>query len=133
MAEHKPLYRKTREMARMLGEIPQWRESWRENVACAKAIDKAIAEGYDGMHLQEGIAGELTEQFGLDRVAWVLANTLHALCFAIFSACVVLSPNISKSGCSAIAFIRSNTLISLNAMNLQSSNPTQIINDNLKK
>ena len=77
MAEAKPLYRKTRELARMLGELPQWRESWRENVACAKAIDKAIAEGYDGMHLREGIPAEISDQFGLDRVAWVLANTLH--------------------------------------------------------
>lgn len=61
MAEPKPLYRKALELARALGELPQWRESRKENIACARAIDKAIAEGYDGMHLQEGIAGELTE------------------------------------------------------------------------
>ena len=77
MAEFKPLYRKTLEHARALGEIPQWRESRKENIACARAIDKAIAEGYDGMHLREGIPAEIVQQFGMDRVAWVLAATLH--------------------------------------------------------
>ncbi|MBR4655041.1 MAG: DUF3849 domain-containing protein [Oscillospiraceae bacterium] len=77
MAEHKPLYRKTLEHARALGEISQWRESRKENIACARAIDKAIAEGYDGMHLREGIPAEIVQQFGMDRVAWVLATTLH--------------------------------------------------------
>ena len=33
MADFKPLYRKTLEHARALGEIPQWRESRKENIA----------------------------------------------------------------------------------------------------
>ena len=77
MAEPKPLYRKALELARALGELPQWRESRKENIACARAIDKAIADGYDGMHLREGIPAEIAGQFGMDRVAWVLASTLH--------------------------------------------------------
>ena len=77
MAEPKPLYRKALELARALGELPQWRESRKENIACARAIDKAIADGYDGMHLREGIPAEIVGQFGMDRVAWVLASTLH--------------------------------------------------------
>ena len=77
MAEPKSLYRKALELARALGELPQWRESRKENIACARAIDKAIADGYDGMHLREGIPAEIVGQFGMDRVAWVLAATLH--------------------------------------------------------
>ena len=77
MAEYKPLYRKIVSQARALGELSQWRESFRENIACAKAIDAAIRDGYDGMHLRDGLAAELTEQFGLDRMAWVLAASLH--------------------------------------------------------
>ena len=77
MADFKPLYRKTVTQAHLLGQLPEWRESRDENIACAKAIDRALAEGYDGMHLREGIAQDIAEQYGLDRVAWVLAASLH--------------------------------------------------------
>lgn len=77
MAELKPIYRKSAEQARLLGELPAWRESRKENIACAKAIDAAVNAGFDGMHLRDGIPQEVVSQFGLDRVAWVLAATLH--------------------------------------------------------
>lgn len=77
MADIKPLYRKTVQQARMLGELGPWRESLQENVACAKAIDAAIRDGFDGMHLRSGIAEEIAGKYGMDRVAWVLAATLH--------------------------------------------------------
>lgn len=77
MADIKPLYRKTVGQAKMLGEIGDWRESFRENIACARAIDATIRDGYDGMHLREGIAEDIVGQYGIDRVAWVLAATLH--------------------------------------------------------
>lgn len=77
MADIKPLYRKTVEQARMLGEIDDWRASFRENVTCARAIDAALRDGFDGMHLRKGIADEVVGQYGMDRVAWVLAATLH--------------------------------------------------------
>ena len=73
----KPLYRKHRLQAHALGEISDWRDSFRENIACAKAIDAALRDGYDGMHLKHGIADEIVGQYGMDRVAWVLAATLH--------------------------------------------------------
>ena len=75
--EHAPLYRKSREQARMLGEIDAWRESRKENIACARAIDTAIREGFDGISLRAGIAGDIVAAYGMDRVAWVLAATLH--------------------------------------------------------
>lgn len=77
MAEIKPLYRKTIFQARALGEVCAWQESLQENAACAKAIDAAIRDGFDGMHLKDGIAEEIVGRFGMDRVAWVLAATLH--------------------------------------------------------
>lgn len=77
MADINPLYRKTVGQAKMLGEIGDWRESFRENIACARAIDATIRDGYDGMHLREGIAEDIVGQYGIDRVAWVLAATLH--------------------------------------------------------
>ena len=79
MADFKPLYRKTLDAARMLGDLDQWRESRKENIACARSIDAAIRDGYDGMHLRDGIAKDIAEAYGLERTAWVLAATLHEM------------------------------------------------------
>lgn len=79
MAEFKPLYRKTLDIACMMGDLDQWRASRQENIACARSIDAAIRDGYDGMHLRDGIAKEIAEAYGLDRTAWVLAATLHEM------------------------------------------------------
>lgn len=77
MAGIKPLYRKTLQAARLMGDLAQWRESRKENSECAHAIDAAIRDGFDGMHLRPGIAQEIVDVYGMDRVAWVLATTLH--------------------------------------------------------
>ena len=44
MQEHKPLYLYSREEALRHGERDQWRDSYRENCDCARAIERAIAE-----------------------------------------------------------------------------------------
>ena len=77
MADIKPLYRKTLDAARMMGDLDQWRASRNENIACARSIDAALRDGFDGMHLRHGIAQEIVDAYGLDRTAWVLATTLH--------------------------------------------------------
>ena len=77
MADIKPLYRKTVGQARLLGELDAWRASFRENIACAAEIDAEINAGFDGMHLKDGIAEHIVDRYGSDRVAWVLAATLH--------------------------------------------------------
>ena len=65
MAGIKPLYRKPVEQAKMLGEIDAWRASIRENITCARAIDAALLDGYNGMHLRKGIAETMVGQFTL--------------------------------------------------------------------
>ena len=47
-----PLYPYNAKTARERGEIEKWRESFRENCACAGAIEIAIRENFDGMHLK---------------------------------------------------------------------------------
>ena len=47
----KDLYSDSRSDAKEWGELDLWRESYKENCACARAIEKAIAENFDGMHL----------------------------------------------------------------------------------
>ena len=77
MANDKPLYRRPARQAALFGELAQWRESHRENIACVKAIETAARDGFDGRHLREGIMEEIAGKYGMDRVAWVLAATLH--------------------------------------------------------
>lgn len=49
-----PLYPYNAKDAMKRGEIEKWRESFRENCACAGGIDILIRENFDGMHLKKG-------------------------------------------------------------------------------
>lgn len=72
-----PLYTDPVRVARMNDEIPQYRESKRANIACKKAIENLLAERFDGMRLHGNCAKELCDEFGVDRVGWVLASTVQ--------------------------------------------------------
>ena len=71
-----PLYRHTYEYAREAGQIDECRLSRIENMHCAKTIDTAIADSFDGMHLNTACIRPLIDRFGAERISWVLANTL---------------------------------------------------------
>ncbi len=58
------------------GEIDLWRESHRLNCDCARAIEKAIKQNFDGLRLAPDTAKPVVEEYGFPRVKWVLANTL---------------------------------------------------------
>ena len=74
-----PLYPYSAKEAGQRNELPAWRESFRENCACAGAIEIAIRENFDGMHLKDGAVEWVVKQFGYKRTAHVLANTAGAL------------------------------------------------------
>ena len=78
MSEHKPLYLWSLEYAERSNERDLWRESYKENCDCARAIEKAINSAYDyqNAHLND-CAKPIIEQYGFDRVNWVLANTVQ--------------------------------------------------------
>lgn len=63
--------------ARERGEIEKWRESFRENCACAGGIDILIRENFDGMHLKDGTVEKIVELYGYKRVEHVLVNTVQ--------------------------------------------------------
>ena len=63
--------------AKQLNELPRWKESHKENVACKNAIEEAIRNDFDGMHLDKGCAEKVIDRFGYHRVAYVLANSLQ--------------------------------------------------------
>ena len=76
MAEHKSLYPWSLEDAQDYGEEQLWRESFKENCRCARAIEQAIASHFDGYTLDTSCLGQVLEEFGRSRVRFVLANTL---------------------------------------------------------
>ena len=80
MPRDKYVYPYSIDEAKRLGELDLWRESHKVNIECKKGIEKAIADNFDGMHLNGDVAKNLCEEFGIDRVHLVLANTVqHAL------------------------------------------------------
>lgn len=58
-------------------DIKQYRESHNENILCAGAIKKAIAENFDGYRLNTDFVKETIAEYGYDRVMFVLANTIQ--------------------------------------------------------
>ena len=53
------------------------KQDLKDNIACKNAIEKAISENFDGMHLKKGFENEVIAKHGLSRVKYVLSNTLQ--------------------------------------------------------
>lgn len=77
MSEIKAIYRYSKREAVRCNEENLWRESYKENCNCERAIEKAIHRDFDGMHLQGISAKSVIDAYGYDRVMWVLANTIQ--------------------------------------------------------
>lgn len=65
------------EDAKDYGEEDLWRESFKENCRCARAIEQAITSNFDGYTLNTSCLKELLDEFGRTRVRFVLANTVQ--------------------------------------------------------
>lgn len=76
MAEKVPPYRWSLEEAVRMNERDLWRESYKENCDCARAIERAIEGNYHNNSL-DNCAKSIIERYGFDRVNWVLANTVQ--------------------------------------------------------
>ena len=59
------------------GELEQYRASNRANLQCKEAIEAAVREHFDGMYLSRDAAKDVIETYGIDRVMFVLANTVQ--------------------------------------------------------
>ncbi len=72
------VYRNTAAYAKENGEIQKWRDSKAENIACRDAVDKAVAENFDGAHLRtESILDNVIAAYGKERVELILAATIQ--------------------------------------------------------
>ena len=77
--EYPQIYKRSPAEAREREETALFRESHKLNIACKKAVEAAIRENFDGMHLKKECIRPVMEEYGPDRVEWVLANTLRHL------------------------------------------------------
>ena len=71
------VYRQNASYARQHGEMAVYQRSNVANVACRNAIEEAIRQNFDGMHLDVRGAKKVLENFGAPRVLLVLANTVQ--------------------------------------------------------
>lgn len=72
-----PLFTESIEEAKSKGNIQAWKDSFQANIQCKLAIENEIRLSFDGMYLDPGCAERVVEQFGIDRVRYVLAATLQ--------------------------------------------------------
>lgn len=75
--EYPQLYKPSLAEAIDRNEKDLFRASHKLNIACKKAVETAIRENFDGMHLKTGCIAQVLEEYGTDRVNWVLANTVQ--------------------------------------------------------
>ncbi|MCD8096576.1 MAG: DUF3849 domain-containing protein [Lachnospiraceae bacterium] len=75
--EKVPVYMHSAAYARENGEMERYHRSRRTNMDCKKAIEEAVRNTYDGMHLKEDAARMVVNQYGAERVAFVLAATVR--------------------------------------------------------
>lgn len=79
--EYPQVYKPSLAEARARGETDLFRASHKLNIACKMAIEAAIRENFDGMHLKKECIDTVMEEYGPDRMDWVLANTVRHLMY----------------------------------------------------
>ena len=75
--EYPEIYKLSAAEARAREETALFRASHKLNSACKHAVEAAIRENFDGLHLKGGCIRPVIEEYGIDRVDWVLANTVQ--------------------------------------------------------
>ena len=73
------LYPYSAEEADRRNELSLWRASHRENIACKKAIERAIHTHHREAFLEPNCLRNVFQNFGYKRTGWVLANTIQEL------------------------------------------------------
>ena len=76
-----PVYKGTLAQAMEERDVDAYLDSRKFNIDCKKAIEEAIALNFDGLHLKEDAARQVLEQFGEERMTFVMANTLRELSY----------------------------------------------------
>lgn len=72
-----PVYPYPADHAQEQGELDVYRASFRANVSCKDAIEAAIRDNYHDNRLDTAAVGQVSEQFGQERMLYVLAATVR--------------------------------------------------------
>lgn len=72
-----PVYYESFGYAAENGEVDLYRISRQLNEECRNAIEEAIADNFDGMNLTDDATKSVVEQFGMERMGYILAYTLN--------------------------------------------------------
>lgn len=72
-----PVYPYPADHTRENGELDAYRASFRANVSCKDAIEAAIRDNYRDNRLDTAAVGQVAEQFGQERMLYVLAATVR--------------------------------------------------------
>ncbi len=75
--EYPQIYQLSLTEARDRGDMALFRESHKLNIACKNAVEKAIRENFDGLHLKSDCTKPVIEEYGTERADWVLAGTVQ--------------------------------------------------------
>ena len=76
-----PVYKGTLAQAMEERDVDAYLDSRKLNIDCKKVIEEAIALNFDGLHLKEDAATQVLEQFGEERMTFVMANTIRELSY----------------------------------------------------
>lgn len=77
--DYPAVYRNTLGYAEEHGELDEYRASRKLDKECSQAVVDAIRQNYDGKHLNKEAVKPIVEEYGSERLAFVLANTLQQL------------------------------------------------------
>lgn len=77
MMKNIPVYMYSASHAHEHGELEIYRASYKANIACKNAIETAIRDNYRDNRLNTDAVKQVIEQFGEERMMYVLANTVQ--------------------------------------------------------
>ena len=72
-----PVYQHNLTYAMEHGEADAYLDSRKLNIDCKNAIQEAISNNFDGMHLNHDVVNPVLEEYGAERLSFVLACTLQ--------------------------------------------------------
>lgn len=75
--QYLPVYRHTLAYAAEHGAADEYLDSRKLNIDCKRAVEGAIRSHFDGMHLAHDVVDGVLEEYGPERLAFVLACTVQ--------------------------------------------------------
>lgn len=75
--QYPPVYRHTLDYAVEHAAADEYLDSRKLNIDCKKAVEEAIRTHFDGLHLAEDVVEPVLEEYGQERLAFVLACTVQ--------------------------------------------------------